>query len=225
MKTIVKNVTNSVIVMSVIAILLGIALIAYPGMSLVTLGIVVAAFLIVQGIALVIVDIKAWRMYIPFEGLLTGILSVILGAMLAKNPEKIADFIGIFLGLWIIVTGFSGIKTAFALRFTGAPWVLMVLINVVDVVIGILVLFMPVLSAVTLTQYLGFVLIAHAVFSFVYMLVLKKNAKDVEKLIMGKKDEIFVEPASADVAEEAVEEAAEDVVEEAAEGEDEPDAE
>lgn len=49
MKAIVKNVTNSVIVLSVLAILLGLVLILYPGMSLVALGCAGAFFFVPRG--------------------------------------------------------------------------------------------------------------------------------------------------------------------------------
>ena len=188
MKTIVKNVTNSVILLSVLAVLLGIVLVAYPGISLVALGIAVAVYLIVQGIALVILDIKAWRLYIPFEGLLQGILSILLGVWLAKNPSNIAVYIGIIVGLWIIVSSFSGIKLAFALRWTGAPWILMIVMNIIDILIGCLVLYSPILSSLSLTMGLGIILIVHAVINIIYMFVVKKNAKDVEKLIIEKEN-------------------------------------
>ena len=190
MKTIVKNFTNYVILLSILAILLGIVLIAYPGMSLVALGIVVAAYLIVQGITLIILDIKAWRLYIPFEGFLLGIVNIILGVLLAKNPENIAVYIGIVFGIWIIVSGVGGIKTAVALRWTGVPWVLMIVLNIIDIVIGCLVLYSPVLSSLSLTIALGIVPIAHSVISIVDMLMVKKNARDVEKLIVEKKNEV-----------------------------------
>ena len=201
MKAIVKNITNSVILVSVLALLLGIVLIAYPGMSLMVLGVVVAAFLIIQGIALIIVDIKAWRLYIPFEGLLTGILSVLLGVWLAKNPANIAVYIGIVVGLWIIVSGFGGIRLACSLRRTGAPWVLMIILNIIDILIGGLILYSPVLSSLSLTMGLGVILIVHAVVSIIYMFVVKKNARDVEKLIVAKKNEIVVEQAAKEDAE------------------------
>ena len=72
------------------AFTLAIAPSTVPGMSLVALGIAVAAYLIVHGILLIILDIKAWRLYIPFEGLLQGILCIVLGVLLAKNPESMA---------------------------------------------------------------------------------------------------------------------------------------
>lgn len=186
MKTIVKNVTNYVILLSVLAILFGIVLIAYPGMSLVALGIAVAAYLIVHGIGLVILDIRAWRLYLPFDGMLQGILCVILGVLLAKDPGSIAAYIGIVMGLWIIVSSFGGIRFAYAIRWTGAPWVLMIIMSIIDILIGGVILYSPVLSSLSLTIGIGAVLIVHAVINIVYMIVIKKNVRDVEKMIMEK---------------------------------------
>ena len=186
MKNIFKNITNSVILLSILAILLGIVLIAYPGLSLMALGVTVAVYLIIHGITLIILDIKAWRLYIPFEGMLQGILCIILGILLAKNPDYIAVYIGIFMGLWIIVSSFGGIKLASALRGTGAPWVLMIIMNIIDIVIGCLILYSPVLSSVSMTMGIGIVIIVHSVINIVNMITVKKNAKDLEKLLLGK---------------------------------------
>ncbi|MBQ7718246.1 MAG: DUF308 domain-containing protein [Clostridia bacterium] len=185
MKT-VKNLTNSVIWLSILAILLGIVLVAYPGLSLVALGLTVAAYLIIHGITLIIIDIKAWRLYIPFNGLLQGILCIILGILLAKYPANIAVYIGVALGLWIIISGFEGIKLSAALRGTGAPWVLMLIMYIIDIIIGCLAIFSPVLSSLSLTIGIGCVLIAHAIISIIDMIVVKKNAKDFENLIVEK---------------------------------------
>lgn len=186
MKTIFKNITNSIILLSILAVLLGIVLIVYPGMSLIALGITVAVYLIIHGITLIILDIKAWRLYIPFEGMLQGILCVILGILLARSPEYIAVYIGIFMGLWIIVSSFSGIKLAYALRRTGAPWVLMIIMNIIDIIVGCLILYSPILSSISVTIGLGIVLIAHSVINIINMIMVKKNMRDVEKIIVEK---------------------------------------
>ena len=210
MKTVVKNITNAVICLSILAILLGIALVVYPGMSLVVLGAVVAAYLIVLGVTLVIVDIKAWRYFIPFDGLLPGILSVILGVLLAKDPGSIAAYIGIVMGVWIIVSSFGGIRVAAALRGTGAPWVLMIIVHIIDILIGGCVLYSPVLSSVSLTMGIGIVLIVHSVVNIVSMIMMKKNVKDLEQILA----QAFKAPAFAKDAdfEDVAEDAAEDAV-------------
>lgn len=188
MKDIFKKITTSVILLSILAIIVGIAMIVYPGMSLVAIGIVISALLIVYGLVLVVLDVKAWRMYIPFEGMLRGILSIILGVLLAMHPEAISVYIGVFVGVWIIMSGISGIKLASALRRTNAPWVIMIIINIIDIIIGGLVIYSPVLSSVSLTMGLGIVIIVHAVINIIDMITVKKNIKEVEKLIVEKFD-------------------------------------
>ncbi|MBR0365381.1 MAG: DUF308 domain-containing protein [Clostridia bacterium] len=186
MKSIIKEFTTSVIVLSILAILLGIVLIAYPGVSLVALGITVAAYLIVHGITLIILDIKARHLYIPFNGLLRGIVCVILGILLAKYPGDIAVYIGIAVGLWIIVSSIDGIRFAAALKGTGAPWVLMIIINVIDIIIGCLVIYSPILSSLSLTVCIGIILIVHSIINIIDMIIVKKNVREAEKLVVEK---------------------------------------
>ncbi|MBQ9552465.1 MAG: DUF308 domain-containing protein [Clostridia bacterium] len=193
MKTIVKNITTYVILVSLLALLIGIGLITDPGLSLVAIGALVGAYLIVQGIVLVILDVKAWRLFIPFEGMLKGILSIILGFLLLKHPDSLAAYIGVALGIYIIVNSFGGIKLAAALRYTGLPWVLMIILNVFSILLGCLVLYSPVFSALSLTVYIGLVLVVYSVITIVYMLIIKKNAKDVEKIIAEKGKTVEVE--------------------------------
>ena len=188
MKSIFNDIANSNIVLSIIAILLGIVMIAYPGMSLVALGAVTAAFLIVEGIALIVLDIKASRMFIPFDGMLQGILSLILGILLAVNPAGMAVYIGISVGLWIIISGFAGVRIAIELRHTAAPWVLILILNIIGIIAGFVMFFSPVYTSEVINALLGVVLIAHAVVEIIDMIVVKKNIREVDKLIIEKQN-------------------------------------
>ncbi|MBR4727109.1 MAG: DUF308 domain-containing protein, partial [Clostridia bacterium] len=141
-------------------------------------------------LALILLDIKAWRMFVPFRGMLQGILSIVLGFLLAKTPGKLEVFLGIALGIWIIVSAFGGIRLAAALRGTGAPWVLMIIMNIIDILIGGLVLYAPVPSSITLTMCLGIVLIVNSIVNIVEMFVIKRNVKNVEQMIVDIKDEL-----------------------------------
>ena len=186
MKNIFKNITNYVIVLSILAILIGIVMIVYPGLSLVALGITVAAYLIVHGITLIVLDIKAWKLYIPFDGMLQGILYVITGILLAIYPESISLYIGVFVGLWVIISSFNGIKLASALKNTDAPWVLMIIMNIIDIIIGCLILYTPILASISLTVGIGCVIIVHSVINIINMIMVKKNVKDTANLIKQK---------------------------------------
>lgn len=188
MKSIFNDIANSNIVLSIIAILLGIVMIAYPGMSMVALGVVAAAFLIVDGIVLIVLDIKASRMFIPFDGMLQGILSLILGILLAVNPTGMAVYIGISVGIWIIISAFGGIRIAVELRHTMAPWVLLIIMNIISIIIGVVVMVTPIIASQYITILMGVVLIVHAVVEIIDMIVVKKNIKEVDKLIIEKQN-------------------------------------
>lgn len=55
-----------------------------------------------------------------------------------------------------------------------------------DILIGGFILYAPVPASPSLTIALGIVLIAHSVINIVDMIIVKKNARDVEKLIKEK---------------------------------------
>lgn len=186
MKNIFKNISNSVIALSVVALIFGVILILYPGLSLVALGITAAVFLVAHGITLIVLDIKARKFYIPFDGMMQGILYIILGILLAIVPESLAMYIGISLGLWIIASGVNGIKLAMALRGTDAPWILMTILNIIDIIAGIAVLLTPIFSAVSVTVCAGVVIIVHAVINISKMISVKKNVKNLERTIIEK---------------------------------------
>ncbi len=186
MKDVFKRISNSVIVLSVLGILIGIVLAVRPDASLVVLGVAVALYLIASALVLIVLDIKAWSLYLPFDGMLTGILNVILGILLMKSPETMAVYIGVVMGIWIIFSGFGGIRTGAALRWTGAPWISMVILGIIDIVLGGLVLYSPVLSSISLTIGAGVILIVHSVINIIYMIMIRKNAEEVEKLIAEK---------------------------------------
>lgn len=193
MKDVFKGITNTVIILSLLGILLGIVFAVYPDASLAVLGVVVALYLIISGAGLIILDIRAWRLYIPFDGMLLGILSVVLGVLLMKNPDSISVYIGIVMGVWIIFSGFTGIRTGAALRWTVAPWESMIVMGIIDIIIGGLVLYSPVLSSISLTIGIGVILIIHSVINIIYMIMLKRNAKEFEKLITEKMQELNID--------------------------------
>ena len=192
MISIVKSITNCLILLAVLGIVLGVVFIVDPEMSIIALGSVIAVYLIVQGIALIILDIKAKRLFIPFEGLLKGILSVILGVLLLKYPDSMVAYLGIVLGIYIIVHSVSGIKLASALRFTGAHWVLMIIMNILNIILGCFILYSPVFGALSITVYVGIVLIVYSIINIVYMIIIKKNSNDVAKLIADKRKVVEV---------------------------------
>ena len=127
------------------------------------------------------------KIYVPFESMLTGVLSIILGIVLFINPEIASILITIAIGMWIIVSSVNNIKVAYFFRNVKAfPSTLMIILGILDIILGCLVIFNPFEASITLTLYLGIMLIVHSIFNIVDMIILKKNVKDKENYFKEK---------------------------------------
>ena len=146
---------------------------------------------------LVVMSIRARRLHTPFDGLFKGILSIILGIMLLENAnaEWMAAYFGIIIGIDIIITGIIGITASLSFRREGAPWVLSLILNIISIIFGAMVLYSPIFSALTFAVFAGIVLIVEAILNIVLMIILRKNAKEVEKIITEKINEINAQEA------------------------------
>ena len=198
MKEELKKYTLGLIILFIAAIIIGVFMVMYPDISLTTLGVIVALFMIFNGILLILIDIKMWSYSIPFDGLLQGILRIILGVLLFQNPDTLSVYIGIVLGIWIIISGFGSIKLAWALRKTEAPWVLMMILGILNILVGAAVLYSPVLASMAFTTSVGIVLIVHAIINIVYIIELRKNFKELEKTVNEKLEQLEEEIETAE---------------------------
>jgi uncharacterized membrane protein HdeD (DUF308 family) len=84
----------------------------------------------------------------------------------------------------------------------------MIIIHIIDILIGGCVLYSPVLSSISLTMAIGIILIIHSIVNIISMIVMKKNAKDLEQILA----QVFKAPAFVQDAafEDAADEAADD---------------
>ena len=211
MKKLLKTLSTVVIVTSLLSLVFGIVLINYPGMSLVVLDIIVGSYLIVQGIAMIILGIRALIKHIPFEGILSGVLNLILGVLFLENPAGFAQFIGIVLGIWLIVHSISSIRLAVNMRGSGAPWILLVIVNIIGIIAGCSIIYSPIFSSLAYTMALGIVMIVDSIITVIAMIAFKKVLKNAgddieEELEAAVKQAVeqaqnTVEPVEATVVE------------------------
>ena len=89
--------------------------------------------------------------------------------------------------MWIIVSSVNNIKVAYFFRNVKAfPSTLMIILGILDIILGWLVILNPFEASITLTLYLGIMLIVHSIFNIVDMIILKKNVKDKENYFKEK---------------------------------------
>lgn len=183
MKEIFKKTTASVIVSSIIAFIIGLVMAAMPGVSLEIIGIIVGIYVIVHGVALIAVDFAAHNAYVPFYGIISGILSIIVGVILLAMPNALPTIFAIALGIWIILSSVNVISVAVSVKNYVSKWYLWLILGIVDLLCGTIVLFNPFASSLTIVVLGGIVIMVHSVITIVDMVLIRKDAKDVEKAI------------------------------------------
>ena len=189
MKNALKNMTITVICFSLLGILLGIGLIIRPDLSIQTIGILTGIMLIAFGASLIFVDIRAHEYYLPFEGFLPGVVNIILGVLLFRNPADFGPWLSFSIGAWVIISSVNDIRMAFNLRHMNIPWILIVLINIVNICAGFFMFYNPQLSSVSIVTATGIVMIVNSIIRMVDMFMIRSDIAEVEKQIKHRYSE------------------------------------
>ncbi len=179
MKEIFKRTTNSIIFSSVVAFLVGLFMIINPDMSIKTIGIIAAIYIILYGIVLISLDVKASKYYIPYDGMLPGILSILIGILLIAKPNILSTLFTIVIGVWIALASINSIKMSIILKTTAAPWFFLLLLGIIDLILGIIVVFNPFAASLSIAVFAGIMIVIHAIINIADMLVIKRDAKKI----------------------------------------------
>ena len=192
MKKYFNKITNGVIGISILTLLFGLILIIFPETSIKTLGLISSIFLMIYGIFLIVLDVKFERLLEPFDCVLNGLLSILLGIFLLLRPDDVSVIITAILGIWIISSSINNIKTAlFFRKIKDFPTIPLILLNILDIALGILVVLHPFDFVIIITGYIGIILCVHACFNIFDMIILKKSIRDKEKNIKDKINKIL----------------------------------
>lgn len=183
MKDLFNKTTTSIIISSVVAFILGLLMAVIPNISLQAIGIVFGIYIIVHGIALIVLDFMAHNIYIPFHGILSGILSIVVGLILVAMPNILSTIFAIALGIWIILSSANTIGIAITVRKGVSNWYLWLLLGIVDLICGIIILFNPFASSISIVVLGGIIMMVHSAIVFVDTLMVKKDVKDVVKAL------------------------------------------
>ena len=183
MKDLFKRTTTLIIISSIVAFILGLLMVVAPGISLQTMGIIFGIYIIIHGIVLIVLDFMAHNVYIPFYGIITGILSIVTGLILIAMPNVLATVFAIALGIWIILSSVNIISIAISVRKAVSGWFWWLLLGILDLVCGIVILFNPFASSISIAIVGGIIIMVHSAISVIDMIMIKKDAKEVAKAI------------------------------------------
>jgi uncharacterized membrane protein HdeD (DUF308 family) len=132
------------VVRGIFAILFGILAYAWPGITLATLIIFFGAYVLIDGILLVIKTIGKWgERDDRWLLLLEGLLGIGIGVITFVAPGITAVALIFFIAAWSLATGVLEIAAALRLRkeIQGEGW--MILSGIASILFAILVMFFP----------------------------------------------------------------------------------
>ena len=184
MEKVMKKFFRSSLITAILLIALGILLICQSEATIITIAYVLGGVIIALG---VLAAIKFFQNIKEHKGeldLVYGIISVILGIIVIKNPEAIASIMPMVLGVCIIVSSSSKLQYAFELKANNNNlWKTTMFISIISTVCGLVLLFNPFKAITYFTKIVGVFIIIYAILDLISTYTIRRNVKLFQKSI------------------------------------------
>lgn len=178
------------IAVSALMVLLGLALIIFPEISVSVLETVCGILFIVFGVIKLVgfFSKDLYRLAFQYD-LVFGILMIVLGITMLVHPGSLANFICIALGVSILIDGLFRVQTSVeAKRFGIRTWWLIAVCGILAAVGALVLMFRPVESAPVLMVLVGISLVLEGILNLITVIVAVRIFKNQQP------DVIYVEP-------------------------------
>ncbi|MCC8073732.1 MAG: DUF308 domain-containing protein [Clostridiales bacterium] len=175
MKKLFYKAKNLSIITIIASIVIGLFLLINPESTIKYVSLFFGVTLIILGVgALVSYFTKMKSVFLS----ILGTLAIIAGIVVCVKYKSIITVILFMCGLFIIVSGVTDLFTALkAKRHVSGIWIFSVVMSVITIVLGMIVIFNPFDSMLTLTRILGFGLILYAVMDLIAFIEVHKLVK------------------------------------------------
>lgn len=153
----INKVTWMLTIRGALAVIFGIAAVFWPGLTLVTLVYLFAAYVLVGGIVDIVDGISSMRSRSWWiVTLVLGLLQVGVGVYLLRHPLLAFATLILLIGFVLIVRGvFEGVMALVGREDSAPVRTLTVIVSVLSVLAGILMLFQPASAGVAFVWILG----------------------------------------------------------------------
>lgn len=181
--SVIRHLWKSVLALGVLTLIVGAAVLVWPGQSIVAAGILFVVYLLASGVAQVIgaftVNSPAASRVLLF---ISGALSIALGVFAFRDYDDGAAvwLLALWIGVGFVFQGVS--ETALAISFKELPergWYIFV--GVLTMIAGVVMLAWPISSIVVLSIIAGVWLVVIGTTEIVWAVNVRSEAKKVER--------------------------------------------
>lgn len=171
----VKAIQTSLIIGAILSAIAGTILLAWTGAALFIVAMVLGIYFLVRGIVRLVSGIFAPGLTAGGRTLsiILGILLVIVGIFVLKNPGDSLALLGILIGLSWIIDGIATLVESSQAVSRGFA----IVAGILGIIAGIVVLFVPLESVAVLTMIAGLFLVVIAIAQIIGAIVLGSKAK------------------------------------------------
>ena len=183
-----KYIKTSYTASSLIYILLGLALLIWPELSLKVVCYLFGAVILIKGISSVITFFRTEdRFFFSYFTLIFGLSATALGAFLLFSHQVVVSILPLLVGILILFDGVVRTQSAFELRAVGhRSWWSFLLLALISVILGFVMIFNPFASVQVLVMAIGVFLLlegivnlASALYAGAMLRTLRKTAEEV----------------------------------------------
>lgn len=190
MEKYIRKIGTHSLVVSILVSVLAMCMVLNPEFTLRAVVLCFGYILVVDGIIHFIsyFSIEDDYRFFSYE-LAQSIIDIIFGFLIVANVQVVEAFLPIILGIWIILDGILKLQIATNIRGVhGASWGVMLTMSAISVLLGLVLVFNPIKTALLATQIIGGILVITQlinIFDDVYILSevgkAKKAVKSVKK--------------------------------------------
>lgn len=179
-----KRFKNQIIILSILYIILGLALLIWPQISLIT----ICKFL---GTIVLILGVTRLTTYFTNDGfrdsmrpdLAHGLLNILLGIFMLISPMTLVTALPIVLGIAIIVDSMLRIQLSIELKLKNYKnWWISLIFALLTAILGALLVFNPFAGGIILARYIGISLAIDGIVNLWVMFFMRKKLKEYDIL-------------------------------------------
>lgn len=197
MKEIITKFTKSSIISSLSLIVLAILLIAQSDATIIGISYVIGGVLVAIGALAEINYVKNIKEKVADLDIVYGIVCIILGVLVIKNPKAIASIIPLVIGFVIVIN--SAIKLQYSLELRKQKndlWLSTLILSIIMTICGIVLIFNPFQGLVVFTRIVGIFILIYAVLDLISTFVIRNTFKKIQTAIsetVAKETELIEE--------------------------------
>jgi uncharacterized membrane protein HdeD (DUF308 family) len=204
MEKLMKKFFRSSLITSLFLIALGLLLIFQSDAVIYSISYIIGGILIALGVLGIIKFVQGTNKEQQTElDIVYGIVSVILGIVVIKNPQAIASIIPTILGISIVINSATKLQYAFELKANGNNlWKSTMVISIISTLCGIVLIFNPFKALTSFTKIVGIFIVIYAVLDMISTFTIKRNVKIFQKTMKEEITEAVVIKEEVDETEE-----------------------